>query len=55
MSAAYAAVLTMAAATAAMKDFTLTICFILFSTRPRTRGRASLNGAKGVRKSLNAS
>jgi hypothetical protein len=30
MSAAYAAVLTMAAAAAAMKDFTLTICCIPF-------------------------
>ena len=33
MSAAYAAVLTTAAAAAAANDFTLTICFVLFSKR----------------------
>ena len=30
MSAAYAVALTMVTAAAAMKDFTLTICFVLF-------------------------
>ena len=38
MSAAYAVALTTVAAAAAMKDFTLTICFVLFSRRGRANG-----------------
>ena len=54
MSAACAVVLTMTAASAAKRYFTLTICFVLFPWPPKC-GPASLNEAKGVRKFLNAS
>jgi hypothetical protein len=44
MSAAQAAVLMPAAAAAARKDFTLTICFVLFSNEAKVH-RKSLRGS----------